>query len=185
MIRVFALSALLILIFAGFAPPLQAEKPVIVIDDLAKQIHELINLERAKANLRPLDWNEKLAEVARLHSKDMAKTGFFSHVGSDKKDPAARALAMGFKCEIDFGFYKKIGIAENIFQNNTIRSVTSVGDIVYCEYLSIGEIARSTVKGWMESEGHRHNILDKQNHSEGIGIAISKDDKVYITEDFC
>jgi uncharacterized protein YkwD len=185
MIRAFAFSALLLLTFAGLSPAVHSEKPQISPSELSQMIHELVNLERTKVNLRPLTWNETLFEVARLHSEDMAKLGYFAHVNFNKKDPAARALALGFKCEKDFGVYKKVGIAENIFQNNTIRSVTYVGDRIYCEYLSMEEIARSTVKGWMESEGHRNNILDKQNYSEGIGVAIANDDKIYITEDFC
>jgi uncharacterized protein YkwD len=185
MLKLFAAALLFILSLGNLAPALQAEKPNIAVDDLSKQIHELVNIERAKANLKPFSWNQTLSEVARLHSEDMAKHGYFDHVNLDGKDPAARASALGFKCEKDFGVYKKVGIAENIFQNNTIRSVTYTGDEMYCEYLSPADIARTTVDGWMKSEGHRKNILDPQNYSEGIGVAIAKDDRVYITEDFC
>ena len=37
----------------------------------------------------------------------------------------------------------------------------------------------------MNNSGHRHNILTPSYYSEGIGLAIASDDKVYITEDFC
>jgi uncharacterized protein YkwD len=37
----------------------------------------------------------------------------------------------------------------------------------------------------MESPGHRENILTKTYDSEGIGVEISADDKVYITQNFC
>jgi uncharacterized protein YkwD len=37
----------------------------------------------------------------------------------------------------------------------------------------------------MGSSGHRENILSSAYDREGIGVAIAKDDKVYITEDFC
>jgi uncharacterized protein YkwD len=40
------------------------------------------------------------------------------------------------------------------------------------------EIAQSTVSGWMESPGHRENILTSTYDSEGIGITVSSDDKV-------
>ena len=53
------------------------------------------------------------------------------------------------------------------------------------DWNSEGEIAQSTVRGWMESAGHRQNILTNSYDKDGIGIAISSDDKVYITENFC
>jgi len=45
-------------------------------------------------------------------------------------------------------------------------------------------IAQTTVAGWMNSSGHRENILTLTFDREGIGIAIASE-KVYITENFC
>ena len=47
------------------------------------------------------------------------------------------------------------------------------------------EIAQSTVDGWMDSEDHRKNILTEKFDREGIGVVISDDDKVYITQNMC
>ena len=47
------------------------------------------------------------------------------------------------------------------------------------------KIAQTTVQGWMKSPGHRKNILTPYFKSEGIGIVVSPDDKVYITQNFC
>jgi uncharacterized protein YkwD len=53
------------------------------------------------------------------------------------------------------------------------------------DWNTIKQIAESTVKGWMHSPGHRKNILAPHWRSEGIGVALSPDDKVYITQNFC
>jgi uncharacterized protein YkwD len=37
----------------------------------------------------------------------------------------------------------------------------------------------------MQSPEHRHNILNEQYDREAIGIVVSEDDKVYITQNFC
>ncbi|MGH9933969.1 MAG: CAP domain-containing protein, partial [Nitrososphaerales archaeon] len=46
------------------------------------------------------------------------------------------------------------------------------------------QIAQSAVTAWMNSAGHKANILSSFYHSEGVGIAISET-KVYVTQDFC
>jgi uncharacterized protein YkwD len=50
---------------------------------------------------------------------------------------------------------------------------------------SLEEIANQAVTGWMNSEGHRKNILDDHFQQEGIGVAFSTDNKIYVTENFC
>jgi len=77
------------------------------------------------------------------------------------------------------------GFPENIFQNNLYDSYTSYGVYTTYDWNTPDEIARSTVDGWMNSAGHRENILTPYYYSEGIGVAISSDNKVLITQDFC
>ena len=61
-----------------------------------------------------------------------------------------------------------------------------VGEVpVSYDWNSMKEIAKSTVDGWMDSEGHRKNILTPRFDREGIGVVISPDDKVYITQNLC
>jgi uncharacterized protein YkwD len=47
------------------------------------------------------------------------------------------------------------------------------------------QIAAGTMKELMGSAGHRQNVLEKSFNREGIGVAISSDDKVYITQILC
>jgi uncharacterized protein YkwD len=77
------------------------------------------------------------------------------------------------------------GFAENIEQNNLYDSVEYIDGVPYYHWLTEDQLADSVVQTWMGSEGHRHNILTPAFYSEGIGVAIASDDKVYITEDFC
>lgn len=77
------------------------------------------------------------------------------------------------------------GLSENIFQNNLYDTVWYTNGIITSyEWNTLEELAQSTVNGWMNSPGHRANILGSY-HSEGIGVAIADDDKVYITQNFC
>ncbi len=152
---------------------------------LASRIHELINDNRAADGLAPLTADPALAALALNHSTDMAQNHYFSHTDLSGEDPTARGNASGYTCVKNYGSYYTYGIAENIFQNNLYTSVTYTNGVYSYAWSTQEAIAQSTVTGWMNSAGHRKNILTSTYDSEGIGVAISSDDKVYITEDFC
>jgi uncharacterized protein YkwD len=152
---------------------------------LADRIHELVNIHRAAYGLSPLSTDSVLSTIALGHSTDMALNNYFSHTDLAGEDPTSRGNATGYTCRKDYGSYYTYGIAENIFQNNLYTSVTYTNGVYTYEWTSPEEIAQSTVTGWMNSEGHKKNILTTTYDREGIGIAIAADDKVYITEDFC
>jgi uncharacterized protein YkwD len=152
---------------------------------LANRIHDLVNGQRQQNGLAVLSSDPSLTTLALNHSTDMAEHNYFSHTDLSGEDPTARGNASGYTCIKNYGSYYTYGIAENIFQNNLYTSVTySNGDYSYA-WSTQEAIAQSTVIGWMNSEGHRKNILTPSFNSEGIGVAIASDDKVYITEDFC
>jgi uncharacterized protein YkwD len=117
----------------------------------------------------------------------MAKRDFFDHVTPEGKTALARAIAGKFPCRRNYlDGSATIGVSENIFQNNLYRRVihSPDGKITY-DWNSLDEIAKSTVKGWMESPGHRANILTPRFDTSGVGIAISAGDQVLITQMFC
>lgn len=152
---------------------------------LAVEIHKMVNEERAKESLPPLQWDEKLSYLARLHSEDMASKNYLSHINSDGEDPSQRGEKLGIKCGKNYGDEVKIGIGENILQNALYKeSEEKSGKLIY-ELRTISEIAKSTVNSWMMTNYNKENILDKEYVSEGIGVAISKDGKIFITEDLC
>ncbi len=159
-------------------------RPHIAVPELEKRIHALINEERKKHGLTALAWNGALSKIATRHSSDMAKRNYFSHYSPEGHDFSYRYRQAGYSCAIPIGNRIYEG-AENIFQNNLYDRVVYVNSVAHYDWNSMEKIAETTVQGWMHSPGHRKNILTPHWKSEGIGISISTDDKVYITENFC
>ncbi len=118
-----------------------------------------LNQKRIEKGLEPLRWSEELAKIARLHSENMAKFKFFSHVDLDQNTVIERAKSLGIKQ------WKAIG--ENI---GYVRSVSNVVVSLY--------------EAWMESEPHRKNIFSSRYKETGIGIAIAEDGTYYFTQVF-
>lgn len=161
------------------------KRPEINASTLESRIHELINEKRRQNGLSALRYDSKLADIARKHSQDMATNNFFDHVNFNGEDPTARGLKSGYRCYKDYGSYYVDGIAENLFQNNLYDSVTYYNGIPSYDWNTLEEIAQSTVNGWMNSLGHRQNILTSTYDKEGIGVAIYSNEKVLITQNFC
>jgi uncharacterized protein YkwD len=152
------------------------KKPEVRVRDLERRIHDFVNDARKANGQIPLQLDEKLSAVARAHSEDMAKAGYFDH-----KDPAGRSVrqrveSAGIACTV---------VGENLYQNNLyIRVLIENGRKTY-DWSTMDQIASTTVKGWMNSPGHRQNIVSTAYKRGGMGAAIAKDDKVYITQVFC
>jgi uncharacterized protein YkwD len=162
----------------------QKTKPALRIAQLEREIHILINRERKKHHLSALVWNDALSAIARKHSSDMAKRNYFSHFSPEGHDFSYRYKQDGYSCALPAAGRIYLG-AENIFQNNLYDQIVYVNDVAYYEWNSMVKIAETTVHGWMNSPKHRKNILTPCWQSEGIGVVISTDDKVYITQNFC
>ncbi|MCG2691115.1 CAP domain-containing protein [Candidatus Parcubacteria bacterium] len=150
-----------------------AEKPNINISQLENQIHALINTERRNQSLTVLDWDGRLADIARNHSQDMAAKNYFAHTSPDGCDISCKYKKVNY----DFS-----SAAENILYTWIYKSRYSDG--VVTEYNTQAEIASSAVQWWMNSPGHRANILTPNFKNQGIGVAIANDGKVYVTENF-
>ncbi len=120
---------------------------------------QLINVERSLAGLSALKWNDKLAKVARLHSRNMADYNFFSHKGADGLMVDDRADLLGL------GEWRAIG--ENIaFMKG---------------YPNPAEVA---VEKWLLSSSHRNNLMSPQWSDSAVGVAMTEDGKVYFTQVF-
>jgi uncharacterized protein YkwD len=161
-------------------------RPQFSISALEERIHESINAERDRNRLPVLELDQDLSRIARAHSLDMATRNFFDHVNPEGKTPLDRGDAGGFPCwkGLADGSYA-IGLAENIFQNNLYDRVMFVDGKPSYAWNSLEHIAATTVQGWMGSRGHRTNILNRSHDRSGIGIALTPDDKVLITQVFC
>jgi uncharacterized protein YkwD len=154
----------------------QNNRPEVRIPALEQKIHQMINVQRQSNDREALVWDQALANVARAHSEDMAKRGYFKHVNPEGLTPMKRAAAAGYTCNL---------MGENIYQNNLYSRVITEKKRTTYDWNSMDQIAATTSSGWMNSPDHKQNILDKGYTRTGIGVAVASDDKVYITQMFC
>jgi uncharacterized protein YkwD len=176
---------LLILSLAARAVAQNRPQPRVDLTELEQRIHELVNEQRAAFKLRPLKTEERLREIARLHSADMAQRRFFDHINPDGKDPTARGRDARYICRKFLGDFLAEGLAENLFQNNLYNRVLVRGRDMTFEWNSSEDIAISTVEGWMKSPAHRRAILTDRYDRTGIGVVVAPNDQVLITQLFC
>ena len=145
--------------------------------EIAFLIHEQVNRERGSRGIPRLSYDHHLAFIVRGHSRDMAHYNFLGHVNGQGESPTNRATRKGYKLD-----GKYIGVAENCYQ------LWSVGhDKISQKYSKdLQQLATEAVRGWMNSPGHRGNILNSNCQVEGIGFARSRKhkEKVYLTQNF-
>ena len=126
--------------------------------EIARDVEAEINAIRADAGLPRLRTIEELRRVARDHSEDMARRNYFDHVNPDGLTPGDRAGRAQIRFEI---------LAENIGVSYEIEHP-----------------AAAIVQEWMDSEGHRRNIMDGRFNRTGVGIYIADDERMFITQLF-
>ena len=151
---------------------------------LEKKIHALLNRERAKHGLAALSLDADLQGIARKHSQDMARRNYFSHDDPEGRSFSDRYRAAGFECRVRTGSALCTG-AENISQFYSDASLLHEGGKTVLNSSAEDAIAESVVRGWMNSRNHRENILTPYFRRQGIGVALSDDGKIYVTENFC
>ncbi|WP_243143238.1 CAP domain-containing protein [Clostridium estertheticum] len=122
---------------------------------LEKEVVTLVNKERAKQGLAPLTDNVKLSNVARTKSEDMVAKDYFDHTSPTYGSP--------------FDMMKQFGI-----------TYTAAG-----ENIAMGQqTASSVMTSWMNSPGHKANILGKNFTDIGVGVAKDKSGAIYWTQEF-
>jgi uncharacterized protein YkwD/uncharacterized membrane protein required for colicin V production len=126
----------------------------IVRPSLETQMLGMINKERIKEGLKPLKADPELNRVARAHSKDMFKRGYFAHINPDGQNPFDRMK----KANVNF-----ISAGENLALAQTL------------------EMAHSNL---MKSPGHRANILNPSFGRVGIGILEDDEHGLMISQEF-
>lgn len=110
---------------------------------------ELTNKVRQREKLGSVKPDKALNAAARAYAAYLAKSGTFSHT-ADGKEPASRAAASG---------YRLCQIAENL-----AMSENSDG-------FAAKELATQTLEGWLNSPGHRANLLAKNVTDIGVAVA--------------
>ncbi|WP_098017229.1 CAP domain-containing protein [Streptomyces sp. b62] len=121
-------------------PPSKNPSPSPTDASARSEVLALVNQERAKVGCSPLSTSAPLTSLAQNFSEDMAARGFFDHTDPDGDTPWDRAAQAGVQ-----------GLAaENIARGQAD--------------------AQAVMEGWMNSEGHRANILNCDYKTIGIGV---------------
>ena len=145
----------------------------------------LVNEARVEQGLSPLETSDELVQIATRHSEDMAARGYFAHDSPDGDTYLDRYHAAGFTCQRRIGWIIHQG-AENIYKGWSSSSLTIRNwKIVTVEVANAQGLAVEAVVGWMQSPGHRANILNPIWQQQGIGVATGTGDRVYVTQNFC
>jgi len=117
-----------------------------------------INDVRIAHHLAPLSWNARMGELARRHSTRMVHHHFLSHEDPEFGGPGNR-LSMG-------GISWR-ACAENIYQG-----------------YGHDDPVHAAIQAWLNSSGHRVNILNRVYTSTGIGVAIGPGNELLVTQLF-
>jgi uncharacterized YkwD family protein/spore coat assembly protein SafA len=108
--------------------------------NVEQQVLSIVNQERSKAGIKPLQMDWELQRVARTKACDMATTGYFSHQSPDYGSP--------------FEMMKQYGISYRTAGENIAKGQTTPSEVM---------------QSWMNSSGHRQNILKSDFTHIGIG----------------
>ena len=118
----------------------------LAVAPVEQEVIDIINGERARQGLGPLNSDPRLTEAAAIHSIDMAGGGFFAHQGSDGSGPDERVTREGYRWRY---------VAENI----------GCGQ----------DTPQHIVASWMSSAGHRDNMLSADATDIGVALATRHD----------
>ena len=123
------------------------------MDEPARTLFERANQERASRGIRSLKWDASLADAARQHALRMAEQDTLSHQLPGEPELAEREKDAGAKMS---------AAAENIASGPNIEGIHT---------------------GWMNSPGHRRNLLNPQYDSVGIAV-VQRGELFWAVEDF-
>lgn len=115
---------------------------------------DLLNVSRLRAKLPAVSWDGQVAAVARAHSNEMAQQNFFNHTSPSTGSP--------------FDRLKQAGIRYSFAGEN----------IAYGQLDGI-----EAHMSWMNSAGHRQNLLHPSFKQLGVGVVL-KDGRPYYTQNF-
>jgi uncharacterized protein YkwD len=150
-----------LLVLAGCTPVVMTPRdqvgasgstPVASSETAVRDFVQLLNDQRRKAGCAPLVWHDGAAAVAAAHSSDMQRRGYFSHDTPEGRSPFDRLRAAGLSY---------VAAAENIGQ----------GPRTGPEAFTL----------WMNSAGHRGNMLNCAYTHHGVAMAGQYWTHVFVT----
>lgn len=140
--------------------PASAKRPE--LERVEELIVARVNEFRGKQGLKKVEPNKSLAAAAKEFAQYMARTGRYGHT-ADGRQPSERARAHGYQYCI---------VSENI-----VYQYQSAG-------FETSELAEAFVQGWIDSPGHRKNMLDPDVVDSGVGVARGESGRYYAVQMF-
>lgn len=142
---------------SNFAPP--PRDAAVFEAEMAREVMAAANRARAQQGLGPLSGDPALDSVAAAYSRKMLGESFFGHVAPDGSNLKSR---LG-------GHMQRLGrAAENLW--------TARGKI---DWRPSG-VSQQAVENWLDSPGHRRNLLEGEFVTAGVGVA-QRGDAIYVT----
>lgn len=129
------------------------------LENVEQLIFQKVNEERKKAGVSPLKYNYTMQKFARDKSKDMGVNNYFSHED--------------LKGKLESDYIKAAGVSYSAWGEN----------IAYLDGYSENVLANTFMTNWMNSPGHRANILSTNFTSIGVGV-YKIGNKYYATQEF-
>lgn len=130
------------------------------LQEYAQEVIRLTNLERAKAGLSALKVNDKLMQAAAIRAGELTEK--FEHERPDGTDTSTICKEVGIELT-----------ARIIFGENIMKSTAWTDNIAF-----------NNMRAWMNSEGHKNQILRKDLSEIGVAYKIASDGTVYCAQLF-
>ncbi len=119
----------------------------------SRQLFDQANDARASKGLQVLSWSDDLAALAQAHAEKMAARNRLSHDGFQRR----------------FDELRQRGVVTRLTENVAMSK-------------GYADPASTTIRGWIDSRGHRRNLYDRDVAITGVGFAISADGKFYYAQ---
>ena len=164
--------------------------PDVDVRALERSIHEEVNRVRRRRDLPELALADSMRELALVHSRDMAERDFFAHENPGGEGVNDRADRLGLTCARSLNDSTRIfGFGENLYSASLYESYRDRyrGDEFVgrsYDWKTPEQIVDGVVTGWMNSPGHRANLLDPRYRYEATAI-VTSDDTFWVTQVFC
>lgn len=122
---------------------------------LENEVIRLVNVERSKANVPALSANNELSRIARIKSNDFINNNYFSHTSPTYGSP--------------FEMLKSFGVNYTAAAENIASGQRSAAEVM---------------NTWMNSSGHKANIMNSTYNQIGVGVARDNKGTLYWTQLF-
>ncbi len=147
------------------------KKPDLDFQKMEKQVHAMINFKREKVNMDQFEWSDQLSLISRNHSKDMVEKDYFNYI-EDGCD---------MMCRFNSASNVHSQFSENIFSIPIYKKVYD--DETVAEYKSEYEIVETVADNWANNTDKEENLLSAKHKSQGIGVWVSNDNKLYASQE--